>query len=568
MVTKRVALVLSGGVSLGSYIAGALDELVAAFEASHQSATGPRYVVDVITGASAGATTAAVLAHGLLYQAGKTRLAETWVSGLDIVDLLDPRIKHELSVLNPNRLYQLADEVLAVPEPSTWQRAQSCAATLYLAMTIANIDPLIYQNGVFRAVGRNIPFLQERHAEQETYRLTDDVSPTDPLWQRAAHVAIASAALPYAFPLVRLRRDLSDPLQYIEAGTLNGPVFNPGTNIRECLYADGGAFNNLPIDLAWHYVRQIDQTEGDKVHPDRMFVLVDPSPDMANMRVKTARYPGLIEFTGKFFRALRAESSAIQFERTVMGKTMSPPLRPEPVINQEPDDTLVPKILPGQTILEPDNTWVPRILPGQMLETNPPLPADDLLPQLLNLEPRRAELAPVMSDGETTKTIPGINQAPDSLFQHFCLVTPDTRPLRGSYLIMALSGFLDERFRMYDYRRGAADARETARIKLGIIYERNDVDAAFYTPDQDATLGPSIPDYAALDQIPSTLSPDLTVKAVFERAVRERLSALIGPLVTQINPPGPNFLYRWLLRLLLWFGFGGIRERIETSWDA
>jgi predicted acylesterase/phospholipase RssA len=57
---KRVALVLSGGVSLGSYIAGALDELLRWLEADGD------FEIDVITGASAGATTAALIAHGLL----------------------------------------------------------------------------------------------------------------------------------------------------------------------------------------------------------------------------------------------------------------------------------------------------------------------------------------------------------------------------------------------------------------------------------------------------------------------------------------------------------------------
>ena len=54
MAKKQVALVLSGGSSLGSYIAGALDELTRAFAASDQ------YEIDIITGASAGATTSAM----------------------------------------------------------------------------------------------------------------------------------------------------------------------------------------------------------------------------------------------------------------------------------------------------------------------------------------------------------------------------------------------------------------------------------------------------------------------------------------------------------------------------
>src|SRR5947208_13483801 len=84
MAKKRVALVLSGGVSLGSYIAGALDELMHALAASGE------YEIDIITGASAGATTAAIIAHGLMYRNGETALHDAWVKQIDIVKLLPP----------------------------------------------------------------------------------------------------------------------------------------------------------------------------------------------------------------------------------------------------------------------------------------------------------------------------------------------------------------------------------------------------------------------------------------------------------------------------------------------
>jgi predicted acylesterase/phospholipase RssA len=61
MPKTKVALVLSGGSSLGSYIAGALEELLKAFAAAID-----KYEIHIMTGASAGATTAAIIAHGLL----------------------------------------------------------------------------------------------------------------------------------------------------------------------------------------------------------------------------------------------------------------------------------------------------------------------------------------------------------------------------------------------------------------------------------------------------------------------------------------------------------------------
>jgi predicted acylesterase/phospholipase RssA len=61
MAKKQVALVLSGGSSLGAYMSGALDELLKGFAAAADA-----FEIDIITGASAGATTSALIAHGLL----------------------------------------------------------------------------------------------------------------------------------------------------------------------------------------------------------------------------------------------------------------------------------------------------------------------------------------------------------------------------------------------------------------------------------------------------------------------------------------------------------------------
>jgi hypothetical protein len=75
---KLVALVLGGGVSVGAYIAGALDELISAFNQTDE------FEIDIITGGFTGATTGALVAHGLLYLGGGARLHETRVDAMDI----------------------------------------------------------------------------------------------------------------------------------------------------------------------------------------------------------------------------------------------------------------------------------------------------------------------------------------------------------------------------------------------------------------------------------------------------------------------------------------------------
>ena len=122
MAKTRVALVLSGGTSAGAYIAGALDELIRAFKGSEE------HEIDVIVGASAGATNAAIIAHGLCFRDGETDLHKVWVEDLDILDLLAPDLGPDdpISVLSPSRLRQVAKDTIAWPPergPSTgWGR--------------------------------------------------------------------------------------------------------------------------------------------------------------------------------------------------------------------------------------------------------------------------------------------------------------------------------------------------------------------------------------------------------------------------------------------------------------
>jgi predicted acylesterase/phospholipase RssA len=69
---KRLAITIAGAVSLGSYEAGVLYEVL---DAIHQHNCVPgtpdedRIEIDVLTGASAGAMTAAIVAQKMLYAA-------------------------------------------------------------------------------------------------------------------------------------------------------------------------------------------------------------------------------------------------------------------------------------------------------------------------------------------------------------------------------------------------------------------------------------------------------------------------------------------------------------------
>ena len=69
---KKLAITISGAVSLGSYEAGVLYEVIRAIGLHNQNsntAADDKIYIDVLTGASAGGMTATIAAQKLLYEA-------------------------------------------------------------------------------------------------------------------------------------------------------------------------------------------------------------------------------------------------------------------------------------------------------------------------------------------------------------------------------------------------------------------------------------------------------------------------------------------------------------------
>jgi len=160
--------------------------------------------------------------------------------------------------------------------------------------------------------------------------------------------------------------------------------------------------------------------------------------------------------------------------------------------------------------------------------------------------------------------IPGLDAPPAAVLSRFALVMPaavDAR-LRGNHL-HALGAFLDRRFREYDFRRGAADARQVARATLGIHYAERP--AHFYEPDSDPRLHCDLADYAALGEIPSSnlRYAHRSVRQVFEAALDRRIDALLAawdlPLPGLVEAPVDNAV-KPLIKAYL-------RAQLPAAWD-
>jgi predicted acylesterase/phospholipase RssA len=483
---KKIALVLSGGSSLGAYIAGALDELLFALRHTDE------FEIDVVVGASAGAVGSALIAHGLLYRAGETQLHKVWVDQFDMADLLDPGENSD-----PRQVSLLSDKLLLAIERQAraWsqadepvRRAPFCAESLILGFALSNSTALAYQERIAQPTGGGTePFVQRHYAEQESFWLDPAVLPTnEKFWERICRVAQGSAAIPFVFPLVQLtgrdpaRTTLNASQRALHF--LQAPAAASLSKPQDFYYYDGGTYNNLPLDLcAYHIHQTLGCSPND---PDRFVYVVNPWRQTVESTASPGRPPRLLEYARLLYSGLRTEAGTIHFDETpTAGATLS------------------------------GGAGAARYA-------------------------QRLPVAPPPTDEARAEAFSGAELPPVELLGQFALVMPREEqrvsPIRG-YLLGALGAFVDRRFREYDYWRGAADASEVINKRLGIVYSRPD--PSFYHPENNDSLygRVDLSKYEALDRIPSSRRPNQSVRQVFETALIRRIDALVPRVVHELD---------------------------------
>lgn len=468
---KKIALVLSGGVSAGAYIAGALNELICVLNRSDQ------YEIDIITGGSAGATTAALVAHGLLYRDGDARLHKTWVEDVDFFKMIENETEspkdapEQITLLNGTVIESIAKQAIEWTADDTWKkkRARCCAPNLTLAMTLSNCTSLPYKTGVdVPTADGDTPFIQYRNAEQQTFKLSAEADRTQALWERITTVARASSAIPFVLPRVKLARNPKDTCHYLRE-PLNVPA-------QDFWYYDGGTFNNLPIGLAAHYISlETELTVEGLVN--RTIIVINPWDASDEVKEVPTSAPDLLDFGLRLIAGIRNEAGTIEFH--IDDRPTPTPANQSPSTSDGQSDDLGPRAVPGQ----------------------PPLY--------------------------------------ESLIESMGMVTPaeGSEPLRCKYF-GHLSAFLDPAFREYDYRRGAADARRLLPSLL--ITDQCPREPGFYEPDKDERFNKvDLRRYENLANIKSTLPEDefkgKPIKDILEDRLEKRIDYLLRAIASRVD---------------------------------
>jgi hypothetical protein len=264
-VSKRLAITIAGAVSLGSYEAGVLYEMLDAIgQHNGDPATGAvdKIAVDVLTGASAGGMTAVILAQKLLYSASEFRgpydnpLYNTWVNrislkGLQAAEDNEPALHSLFSsdLIDTISKETLLERYATAPPPA--QRHAAVGEELYVGVALTNLNGVAYGYPVTPG-GK---FVYINYSDQLTRRVTAANCDTAEFWEPLRKSAVACGAFPIAFRVQDVQRSAQkEPDDY--------PVTNREPWERDpatFTYSDGGILQNQPLGMAKNLVDILDK---------------------------------------------------------------------------------------------------------------------------------------------------------------------------------------------------------------------------------------------------------------------------------------------------------------------
>lgn len=278
---KRLAVTFSGAVSLGSYEAGVLYEVLYAIGRHNLQPDMPedqKIYIDVLTGASAGGLSVALAAQKLLYDGDSLSdpydnpLYHAWVTDIDLTGLLNCQSDEpaDCALFSSNLIQKLSSEYIlsrydgAVPAPVKTHPAVGPEGTVQLGLALSNLNGVDYS----RPTLGSGEFTYTRFQDEFIAALGPDTD-TKAVWTPIQQAAVSCGAFPVAFRAVDLIRNIS----CFDAPYLDRTPWTSQT--RSFTYTDGGIFQNEPLGLAKNLVDLIDQHQHSS---ERGYLFVAPDP--------------------------------------------------------------------------------------------------------------------------------------------------------------------------------------------------------------------------------------------------------------------------------------------------
>ncbi len=298
--SKKLAVVISGAVSLGSYEAGVLYEVLEAIARHNENTESneERIEIDVITGASAGGMTACILAQHLicgdqppsdnpkqsLRNPYNNPLYNAWVKEVDIRKLLEVEEQDQKYSLLQTAVVEEIGKKYLQDEPKMNERHPAAASEIHVGIAMSNLSGFnfpISTNYTRPSEDQKDQKDQKQGTQQFSYTRYKDqffcvahrnesgdatlaeidrqtirdqqriewkkFRNKDTNWKELREVGLSSGAFPFAFRARKIQRF--------------GGLGKHEKRYGEYLYTDGGVFENEPIGMAKILVDKIDHQD-------------------------------------------------------------------------------------------------------------------------------------------------------------------------------------------------------------------------------------------------------------------------------------------------------------------
>jgi predicted acylesterase/phospholipase RssA len=448
---KKLAVVISGAVSLGSYEAGVTYEVLEAIaqhnlKADSDGRSDERIEIDVITGASAGGMTATILSKSLLYHGESMRkpyanpLYKAWVEEVKMLseNISDPDpgllevndvSLHKKSLLNTELLNRIAERVLPddfrqcsrdYPITAPHPAVSSSSPEILVGVAMGNLNgfplslPLNQGLGLARNQGDTKEFAYSQYKDRFVFRL-------------------ARPADPQSEPVLEEWEEYERDVNQLAWKNRSGPQAKPTwSQIREVALSSGA----FPFAFATRLIERHSDQDSD---PEALYF----KRDSDRKKQRMAENPqDLADWTGGQY----VYTDGGVFENEPIGLAMA-------LIESLPD---APKNDPRS---DPDRYFL-FIAPGARKADGDPFlnsSGSD------HLSVGKALISAIMGQSRFQDWI---KKAERGRIPKVLAVTSQDEVLLGD-VFSAFAGFLEEKFRAYDYNVGRGSAQEKIGLLMG-----------------------------------------------------------------------------------------------------
>jgi hypothetical protein len=273
-VPKRVAITIAGAVSLGSYEAGVLYELLEAIRTWNETAKSEesKIYIDVITGASAGGMTAAMVAQRLMYDGDSLRdefknpLYQAWVEQISLLGLAQMRgtEKKSHSLFSSDLVESIGREMLinsmkqkcSGPHPAV-EQVKGVPETLRVGLALTNLNGIDYMIPILGSDDGGFNYTDS--VDQKIFEVTASGQSDEAQWRQMCAAAVGSGAFPVAFRPKAIEHSVDEYGVRLPADRQNwqqGQIYVDwvGDSPAEFAHSDGGVLQNQPLGIAKNLV--------------------------------------------------------------------------------------------------------------------------------------------------------------------------------------------------------------------------------------------------------------------------------------------------------------------------